>query len=69
MKNTITRNCFSLLFFLFATMVAYAQDPEQVPSDEDPLAAPINDYLWVLVLLGLLYVFYKNSVILNTKKA
>lgn len=46
----------SLLIMLFTSSIFAQAEPGD---DPDPAAAPIDDYLWVLVLMGLLYVFLK----------
>lgn len=55
-------NTILLLMFLMSSVATFAQDPGEIggdPSDPDPTDAPISDYIWVVALLGLVYVFYK----------
>jgi hypothetical protein len=71
MKNIVSKT-YLTLFFFFATFIAFAQDPG-TGSTGDPLenpdavAAPIGDYVWVLVLLGIVFVFMKLRAIQNKK--
>ena len=61
MKKVITRSGLMILMLLFSTFT-FAQGEFGDPSDLDPLdepAAPISDYIWVLAVIGLVYVFYK----------
>lgn len=63
MKKHIT-SIYTIIFTLLFSLASFA-DPGDFgdTGDPDPLdqpaAAPINDYLWVLVLVGLVYIFYK----------
>jgi len=61
MKTTF--KIYTILLFLSMSAVAFAQEPEFGDEDDtNPLdipGAPISDYLWVLALIGLAYVFYK----------
>lgn len=34
-------------------------NPESVPSDSDPIATPIDEYIWILALLSILFAGYK----------
>ncbi len=60
MKNTAIK-FLSVIFFLFSSLSALAQNPEEVPEDLDGTPAPISDHIWVLALVGLTYVFLKYS--------
>lgn len=47
---------------LLVSTVTFAQGDVGDPSDTNPLdepAAPISDYIWVLAVIGLVYVFYR----------
>jgi hypothetical protein len=59
-KNKITKR-FSALLMLLATSVSFAQVVDDTGFDENvqdnPL--PIDTNLWMLLLVGLGYVFYK----------
>ncbi len=62
MKNQYTK-FYIAFFYLCATMVLFAQPAAQNSTSDlestDAVAAPINDYIWVLALMGLLFVFFK----------
>lgn len=59
MKKFITRNGLMVLMLLVSTLT-FAQGDFGDENDIDPIdAAPIGDYIWVLALIGLGYVFYK----------
>jgi hypothetical protein len=56
---------------LCSTFITYAQDPGSNDTgggleSGDP-AAPIDNYVWVLAVVGLLFVFMKFRAIYNTK--
>lgn len=46
-----------LVFMLFSTLVNAQADLPEAP--DDTAAAPIDDYIGILMLLGLLYVFLR----------
>ncbi|OJX52241.1 MAG: hypothetical protein BGO88_16955 [Flavobacterium sp. 38-13] len=50
-----------LIFFLFNSFSVLAQNPEEVPEEVDGPIAPISDHLWLLALVGLVYIFCKYS--------
>jgi hypothetical protein len=62
-------------FYLCSTFVMFAQtDPgtgggveNDGSTDTTPAAAPINDYIWALALVGLLIVFMKFRAIQKNK--
>jgi hypothetical protein len=61
-------------FYLCSTFAMFAQDPgtgggveNDGTGDRTPAAAPIDDYVWVLALIGLVFVFMKFRAILNRK--
>lgn len=61
MKKYIA-SLYTLFFTLLFSITSFAQGDFGDPVDPDPLdtpAAPINDYLWVLILVGLVFVFFK----------
>lgn len=64
MKNTFSKYYFAL-FYLGSTFVMFAQPGTEDDSgnleDTDPL--PIDNYIWVLAALGLLFVFFKYRAI------
>lgn len=58
MRDTVIKTC-SLIFFLFTTLSAFADNPEEVPEDLDGPTAPISDHIWLLALVGFAYIFLK----------
>jgi len=69
MKKSLLKYYITAVYFC-STMVLFAQpgdgstgDPLESP---DP-AAPIDNYVWVLAVVGLLFVFMKFRAIYNTK--
>lgn len=62
MKKYITTVSFAkiavLVFVLFTTLVNAQTDLPDAPEDE-PAAAPIDGYVWVLAVLALIYVFQR----------
>lgn len=60
-------------FYLCSTFVMLAQDPgtgggvENDGTTDTTPAAPIDDYVWVLALIGLVFVFLKFRAIQNKK--
>ena len=61
MKKYIAKS-FLVVVALLVNTVTFAQEDFGDPSDTNPTdepAAPISDYIWVLALIGLVYVFYK----------
>ncbi len=73
MKNNVLKY-YIAAFYLCSTFVAFAA---AVPGDDTadgsletvdaPAAAPIDNYVWVLALVGLLFVFLKLRAIQNKK--
>jgi hypothetical protein len=61
MKKYITTISFTkitvLVFVLFSTLVNAQTDLPEAPDDTAP--APIDNYVWVLALIGLFYVFLR----------
>ena len=71
--NKIKNFIFTFVALLSVQFVALAQDP--IPGEPgadgnnlDPDVGPIDTHIWVLLLVGLVYVFYKykNHNKLNT---
>ncbi len=60
-------------FYLCSTLMMFAQDPgtgggiENDGTEDTTPAAPIDDYVWILALLGLVFVFLKFRAIQNRK--
>jgi hypothetical protein len=70
MKNSVLKYYITALY-LCSTFITYAQDPGSNDTgggleSGDP-AAPIDNYVWVLAVVGLLFVFMKFRAIYNTK--
>lgn len=72
MKNNLLKY-YITAFYLCSTFVMFAQDPgtgggvdNDGTGDTTP-AAPIDDYVWVLALVGLVFVSLKFRVIQNKK--
>lgn len=72
MKNNVLKY-YLAAFYLCSTFVAFAAD---TPGDDtadgslestDTAAAPIDNYVWVLALVGLVFVFLKLRAIQNKK--
>lgn len=73
MKNTLLKY-YIAAFYLCSTFVLFAQPGsgngetgEGALEGNDPAAAPIDDYVWVLAVIGLLFVFMKFRAIYNSK--
>lgn len=67
MKKYITTISFAkitvLVFMLLTTIVNAQTDLPDEPDDINP--APIDDYVWALVAIGLVYVFLKLRALSN----
>lgn len=69
MKNNISK-FYIIVFCLFSTFRAFADpgttnDTNNLESTDAP--APIDDYIWVLALMGLFFVFWKFKAIQVSK--
>ncbi len=69
MKNIFLKYYVIAVYFC-STIVLFAQPGDG--SNGDPLegpdpGAPIDDYVWVLAIVGLIFVFMKFRSIYNTK--
>ena len=63
MKNIVSK-FYVVAAFICSTAIVFAQEGPGDTADQGELEgadnqAPIGDYAWVLLLLGLVYVFYK----------
>jgi len=70
MKKYIAKSILVTTALLINT-VTFAQGDFGDPADTDPLdgpVAPIGDYIWVLGVIGLIYVFYKMKTKIPTVK-
>ena len=63
--NTIKNSVFTFIALLAVQFVALAQE-DPIPGEPgadgvntDPEVGPIDTYIWVLLVIGLVYVFYK----------
>lgn len=69
MKNTLLKY-YIAAFYLCSTFVTFAQpggnDTGGGLEDGDP-AAPIDDYVWVLAIVGLVFVFMKFRAIQKSR--
>jgi hypothetical protein len=71
MKNTAIKY-YAAAFYLCSTFVLFAQPGDTAPGglegdgDTTP-GAPIDDYVWILAVLGLIFVFMKFRAIQNKK--
>lgn len=54
---------YTIAFYLCSTFVMFAQpgdnDTDGTINDGDAPGAPIDDYIWVMALVGLFFVFMK----------
>ena len=71
MKNQYTKY-YLTFFYLCSTLMLFAQpgatdETGNLESTDAP--APINDYIWVLALIGLIMVFWKLKSLQNEKIA
>lgn len=71
MKNTLLKY-YIAAFYLCSTFVLFAQPGTEDTGGTGSLegtdpAAPIDDYVWVLALIGLIYVFLRVRAFQNNK--
>jgi hypothetical protein len=59
MKSSKIIKNFSAILMLLATSISFADTPPGFGNDVLDNPAPIDNYVWVLLLVGLGYVFYK----------
>jgi hypothetical protein len=52
-------------FLLFSTLINAQTDLPDAPVDAPP--APIDDYVWIMALVGLIFVFMKFRAVYNKK--
>jgi hypothetical protein len=66
MKNNIFK-IYTVAFYLCSTIVAFAQpgtgSNEIEPLESEDPIVPINNYIWVLAILGVTFVFLRFRVI------
>lgn len=65
MKKLIN-NIFTLVVILASQTIAFAQEPtpgdfgsSSTPGDSNATDTPIDTYVWILLIVGLVYVFSK----------
>lgn len=62
--NTVSFAKIAVLFFMLFTILVNAQ--EELPdAPDDTIAAPIDDYVWVLAFVGLVFVFFKLRIFIK----
>jgi hypothetical protein len=68
MKNNLLKYYITAAY-LCSTFVMFAEDPGAggVGGDE-PVLAPIDDYVWFLIGIGIVFAFYKCKQIANQNK-
>jgi hypothetical protein len=60
--NKIKSVVFTVIAVLLVQFVALAQDDlGDFGGGDNPLDTPIDSFVWVLLVVGLVYVFYKYS--------
>jgi MYXO-CTERM domain-containing protein len=68
MKNNLLK-FYILTFYICSTFIAFAQPGTNNDTSDleggDAAPAPINDYIWVLALIGLVLVFLRLRAIHN----
>ena len=59
MKKNIKIQLYSILLFLLSSLstVRAALNPEEPP--EDTPTASIGDYIWILTILGIAFIYFK----------
>jgi len=66
MKNTLLKY-YIVAFYLCSTFVMFAEPgtgtDNGTPLESEDTPMPINDYIWVLAVLGLIFVFMKFRAI------
>lgn len=66
MKLKLVNIVNSIILFLI-TSPLLAENPADPGEDPDPQVAPIDNYVWVLALVGLILIFLKFRAIHNKK--
>jgi len=72
MKNKVLK-FYIVAVYLFSTVVMFGADPGAdndtgtMEGDGDNTGMPIDDYVYVLAVIGLLFVFIKFRAIYNSK--
>lgn len=71
MKNNLLKY-YIAVFCLCSTVVMFAQDPGinggvENDGSSDAAPMPIDDYIWVLAAIGLVFVFMKYRAIQNRR--
>jgi hypothetical protein len=69
MKNNLLK-FYTLAFYFASTFILFAQETpgtndEGGTMEGEEVAAPIDDYVWVLAAIGLIYVFLRIRAFAN----
>ena len=68
MKNNALK-CYIAAFYLCSTIMAFAQPGDDNDDGNletvDAPATPIDDYVWVLAIIGLVFIFMKYRAMQN----
>lgn len=72
MKNNLLKY-YVAAFYLCSTFVMFADDPgdgglDQGDGSGDSTGVPIDNYVWVLAIAGLIFVFMKFRTVQNQNK-
>jgi hypothetical protein len=71
MKNNLLKY-YIASFYLCSTFALFAQPGSENSTSDlesaDAPAAPINDYLWILAIVGLIFVFIKIKIFFKKKE-
>jgi len=59
--NKIKNIVLTFIALVVVQFVALAQDPGDFGGDGNATDTPIDSFVWVLLVVGLVYVFYKYS--------
>ena len=60
--NKIKNIVFTFIALVLVQFVALAQDdPGEFGGGDNPLDTPIDSFVWMLLVVGLVYVFYKYN--------
>ena len=73
MKNNLLKYYIAAFYFA-STFILFAQETPGVTDEGgtmegEEIAAPIDDYVWVLAVIGLLFVFYRLRSFAQQKNA
>jgi hypothetical protein len=63
--NRFKNIVFTFIAIVLIQFVALAQDPGDFEEIDSPVDAPIDTYIWFLLVLGLGFVCYKYKILFN----